>query len=235
MSVLTPPTQVADLNTGKHSRTVVPLNSFEDITRATDTLCKAFADSAANDYLLRKFFNISLREPVSRCRFNAIISYYTAWYHDLGGEIVEANDFDAVGIWSLPGRHLPHTLSNDPQFNKLFFDDLDERRYQVLPEGMDCYYLFMIGKDPSQQHVRGSVRQILGDYKQRADADNCACVLEAISEHARSVYEYFGFKVFKEFKFGVGEVDSQGQVDSQGSGFTAYLMIYYKDPQVLNG
>lgn len=234
MSVLTPPTETVDLNIEKHSRAVMPLNSLEDLSRASNTLCKAFEDCPANDYLLKKFFNIPLNEPVSKYRLNSITNYYTAWYHDLGGEVVEANDFDAVAIWSLPNHHLPHTLSDDAQFNKIFFEDLDERKRQVLPKGMDYYYLFIIGKDVSQSHVRGSVRQILNEYKRRADADNCACVLEAISEHAKSVYEYFGYKVFQEFKFGIGEIDSRGHLDPQGEGFTAYLMIYYKDLNVLH-
>lgn len=226
-AVLSPSTSVEE--TKNHSSSIVQPNKVEDIARACQTLYKAFAQSPANDYLLKKFFNIPTGETVSRDRINAILHYYTAWYNDLGGEIVEANDFDAVGIWSLPGRHLPATLSQDHTFNKIFFDDLDQRKYQVLPEGMGYYYLFMIGKDLSQPHVRGSVRAILKHYKQRADRDNCAMVLEAISSHAKSVYEYFGFKVFLTFRFGEGEVDSSGKLDPNGEGFIAYLMIYHKD------
>lgn len=168
-------------------------------------------------------------ENVSRSRINAILFYYTAWYADNGGEVTEANDYDAVGIWSLPGQHLPATLSDDPKFNKIFFDDLDKRKYEVLPPSMGYYYLFMIGKDLSQPNVRGSVRTILNHYKERADRDNCAVVLEAISEHAKSVYEYFGFRICLTFKFGEKEVNSQGILDPEGEGFTGYLMIYHKD------
>ncbi|QLG73226.1 hypothetical protein HG535_0E03100 [Zygotorulaspora mrakii] len=214
-----------------HSRTVVPLNKVSSVERASETLFRAFAKSTANDYLLKKFSRIPLNENVSRTRFNAMIYYYTSWFHDLGGEVVEANDYDAVGIWSLPGRHLPATLSEDPKFNKTFFEDLDKRKYEVIPPGMGYYYLFMVGKDPSQPKVRGSVKTMLNHYKERADKDNCAIVLEAISEHARSVYEYFGFKVYLTFKYGESEVNTQGVLDLNGEGFTGYLMLYHKDAQ----
>lgn len=234
MSALTPPIQSVDVEESKHLRTILPLDSLEELDKAAKTLCKAFAKSPANDYLLRKFFKLSLDEPVSKCRLNSILTYFMAWYHDLGGEVVEANNFDAVGVWSVPGCHLPHTFSDDPEFNRIFFEDLDKRKSEVLPKNLDCYYLFIIGKDPTQHHVRGSVRKILQDYKQRADSEDCACVLEAISEHAKSVYEYFGYKVVQEFNFGKGEIDHRGRLDPNGEGFTAYLMVYYKDLQLLN-
>lgn len=234
MSALTPPTQSIDLEMAKHSRTVLPLDNLEWLDKAAKTLCRAFENSPANDYLLRKFFKLSMDEPVSKCRLNSMLTYLMAWYHDLGGEVVEANNFDAVGVWSLPGRHLPHTMSDDAKFNEIFFERLDKRRLEVLPEGMDCYYLFIIGKDPTQRQIRGSVRKILEDFKQRADDDNCACVLEAISEHARSVYEYFGYKVIEEFTFGEGEIDPDGNIDPNGEGYKSYLMVYYKYPELLD-
>lgn len=234
MSALTPPAQSVDFNLEKYSHTILALDGIEALDRAAGTLCKAFADSPANDYLLRKFFRLSLDEPVSKCRLNSMLTYLMAWYHDLGGEVVEANNFDAVGVWSLPGHHLPHTMSDDPKFNEVFFERLDQRKLEVLPPGVDYYYLFILGKDPTQRHVRGSVRKIFQDFKKRADDDNCACILEAINEHARSVYEYFGYKVIEEFRFGEGEIDEQGNRDANGKGYKSYLMIYYKDPQLLN-
>ncbi|KOG99078.1 uncharacterized protein DI49_2416 [Saccharomyces eubayanus] len=207
----------------------LPVNLTNDVERASRTLCKAFENSYANDYLMKKFFHIPIEEKVSRARINAIIHYYTTCYHDLDGEIAEANDFDAVGIWSRPGHHLPATLSDDESFNKIFFDDLTARKHEVMPEGMDYYYLYAIGKDLSHPEIRGSVRKILEEYKRKADKTNCALVLEAISEHARSVYEYFGFRTYLEFQFGAGEVNSECKPDPQGEGFTAYLMLYHRD------
>lgn len=98
---------------------------------------------------------------------------------------------------------------------------------------MKYYYLFCIGRDPDDMTTKGSVRSIFEYYKERADRENVAICLEAISDKARSVYEYFGFKNYKTFKYGVREVDSKGQVDKNGEGFTGYLMIYHKNADEL--
>ncbi|SCU93666.1 LAMI_0E15170g1_1 [Lachancea mirantina] len=213
----------------KHTRAVVPVNSTADILRATDTLAKAFKNCPANDYLMKKFFNLKIDEHVSKARINSILSYFNALYMDKGGEIVEANDFDAVAVWTAPGKHFHQDETNDAKFNKVFFDDLYEVRKRVLPSGLDCYYLFIIGKDLTKPEVRGSVRAIFDEYKRLADERGVALVLEAISDRAKSVYEYFGFKNYYTFHFGEGEVDSEGHVDPNGKGFVGYLMIYYKD------
>ncbi|SCU99296.1 LAFA_0G23156g1_1 [Lachancea sp. 'fantastica'] len=213
------------LNQG-HTRTVVPVNRTTDIDRATLTLAKAFHESRANDYLMKKFANISVHEKVSKMRINAVLHYFNTEYSDKGGEIVEANDFDAVAVWTGPGHHFDQELTNDPEFNRIFFDELHDKREELLQD-IDCYYLFIIGKDLSQPQVRGSVRAIFDHYKQRADAEGVALVLEAINEHAKSVYEYFGFKNYYTFTYGVNEVDSEGNPDPHGEGFTGYLMLYY--------
>lgn len=207
----------------------VKLNITRDVVRASETLYKAFDDSHAFDYITKKFFNLPVDEYVSKDRINAITHYYVACYHDSNGEVVEANDYDAVAVFSLPNQHLPKSLTNDPHFNQVFFHDLKSRLAEVIPEDIHYYYLFMIGKDLTRKDTKGSVRKIFEEYKKRADAENCAIVLEAIAEHARSVYEYFGFKNYKTFHYGVGEVNEQGQHDPNGKGFTGYLMIYHKD------
>lgn len=233
MNVVSPPSSPKEVVLSEqkvcHSRTVVPLNITTDVFRAAECLRKAFKDSKANDYLLKKFFNIPLTENCSKQRLDSILLYYLTLYSDFGGEIVEANDFDAVAVWTTPGRHFHQAPTNDPAFNKVFFEDLEKRQKEVIPEGVGYYYLFIIGKDLTQPEVRGSVRKIFETYKQRADAENCALVLEAISDTAKSVYEYFGFKNYLTFNYGVNEADSNGKYDPTGEGFTAYFMLYYKD------
>ncbi|CAI4057516.1 hypothetical protein SUVZ_02G5050 [Saccharomyces uvarum] len=214
---------------GKDHDKVCVLNKATDIRRVAETLAIAFHDSKAFDYISKKFFNIPITEHVSKERINATIAYYASCYLDSPhGEISEVNDFDAVALWSLP-PHVPKIMSNDPKFNKDFIDDLSKRRKQVIPENIGYYYLFCIGKNLNEKSIKGSVRTIFEEYKKRADEDNCAIVLEAIAEHARSVYEYFGFKNYQTFKYGEGEVDSNGNYDPNGEGFTSYLMIYHKD------
>lgn len=213
----------------RHSRTVVPVNITSDIERANNTLTKAFVDSPGNDYLMKKFFDIPIEQKVSKARVNSILHYFTALYADMGGEIVEANDFDAVAVFTKPGLHIDQGVTNDPKFNKTFFEDLTHKKHEVLPEGVDYYYLFILGKNLEHPEVRGSVRAIFETYKKKADEAGVAIVLEAISEHAKSVYEYFGFKNYLSFEYGRGEVDSKGNSDPNGEGFVGHLMIYYKD------
>ncbi|CAI4059132.1 Iat4p SKDI_04G6020 [Saccharomyces kudriavzevii IFO 1802] len=202
------------------------LNKTAGVGRAAKTLAIAFSDSPAFHYIAKKFENIPFTENVSTETITAnIISPYLNMPY---GEVSEVNDFDAVAVWSLP-PHGPKARSNDSKFNKDFIDDLNERKKQVIPENINYYYLFCIGKNLNEKNIRGSVRAIFEEYKRRADKENCAIVLEAIAEHARSVYEYFGFRNYKTFKYGEGEVDSRGNYDPNGEGFTSYLMIYHKD------
>ena len=205
------------------------MNRTDDIVKAGECLAKAFADSPANDYLMKKFFNISMQEKCSKGRMNAILAYFLNLYLDFGGEIVEANDFDAVAVWTTPKSHFHQSETNDPAFNKIFFESLGNKMKEVIPKDVGYYYLFIIGKDLTHPEVRGSVRKIFDSYKERADEENCAIVLEAISEKAKAVYEYFGFKNYLDFNFGKNEVDATGKYDPNGEGFTGYLMIYYKN------
>lgn len=202
------------------------LQRTDDVDRAARTLYRAFRGSAANDYLTRKFFNLPMSEPMSQARINACQHYLAAFYYDHGAEVVEANDFNAVAIWVPPNKPISMPKTNDPKFNKVFFDDISEVEKRVIPQGMKFFYLFIIGRDLTDNKTRGSVRAIFNHYTRRADKENVAICLEAISAEARNVYEYFGFKTYLEFQFGAGEVDSKGNADPNGKGFTGYLMIY---------
>ncbi|AJU63058.1 AQG_2a_G0012660.mRNA.1.CDS.1 [Saccharomyces cerevisiae] len=205
---------------------VCTLNKTTDARRAAETLSIAFSNSPAFHFICKKILNIPLAEEVpTRTITTDIISPFLDSPY---GEISEVNTFDAVAVWSLP-PHVPKARSNDAKFNKDFIDDLNARVKQVIPNGINYYYLFCIGKNLNEKGIRGSVRTIFEEYKRRADEENCAIVLEAIAEHAKSVYEYFGFRNYMTFKYGEGEVDSNGNCDPNGEGFTAYLMIYHKD------
>ncbi|CCH58272.1 hypothetical protein TBLA_0A04790 [Henningerozyma blattae CBS 6284] len=213
-----------------------PLQETSDVVRASRTLERAFAPSKSSDYLFKKFFNVPITEKCSRERIDAMIHYYTAMNHDLGAHITEVNNFDGAAIWTAPGQHLPAKPTNDPQFNDQFFTQTAICKKNVLPEGMDYYYLFMIGKDLSHPEIRGSARAILTDLTRRADEDNCAVILECISDHAKGVYEHFGFKSYLTYYFGVNEVNQDGLPDPKGTGFKADLMFYHKDgSKVLKG
>ncbi|CCK72687.1 uncharacterized protein KNAG_0L00640 [Huiozyma naganishii CBS 8797] len=204
----------------------VPLSLTDDVDRASETLYAAFADQPANDYMMRKLFGIPLDERFSAARINGAQHYMNAWYHDHGAEVVEANDFNAVAIFTVPGHHATPPRSGDPTFDSVFYDQLDAAKREAIRGTNGYYYLYVVGRDPRDTRTRGSVRAIFDAYKDRADCEGCAIVLEAINERARRVYEYFGFRTCLTFQFGQGEVNSAGELDAQGEGFTAYLMVY---------
>ncbi|KAK5962057.1 uncharacterized protein PWA37_000087 [Arxiozyma heterogenica] len=211
----------------------VTLTFTYDVDRVSRCMYKAFESVPANDFLMKKFFNVSIDEYCSQYRIHAYMHLINAHFYDNGAEFIQANNFHAVAIWTAPEILVKVPRTNDETFNKVFFDDLEEVKQKVLPNGMKYYYLFCIGRDPDDVTTKGSVRSIFEYYKERADRENVAICLEAISDKARSVYEYFGFKNYKTFKYGVGEVDSKGHVDKNGEGFTGYLMIYHKDAEKL--
>lgn len=234
MSVISPPVSPGEeassqINKERHSRTVIPLNQTHDLEKASKCLDKAFADSPANDYLMKKFFNVPITDKCSKERVNSMLKYFLHLYDDFSAEVVEANNFDAVAVWTTPKTHFHQSETNDPKFNDVFFTQLGRRTKELLPPGIGYYYLFIIGKDLTHPEIRGSVRAIFDSYKKRADEENCAMVLEAISDKAKSVYEYFGFRNYLDFYFGQNEVDSKGNYDPNGEGFKGHLMIYYKD------
>lgn len=207
----------------------VTLTFTYDVDRVSRCMYKAFESEPANDFLMKKFFNVPIEEYCSQYRIHAYMHLINAYFYDNGAEFIQANDFHAVAIWTAPEILVKVPRTNDETFNKVFFDDLEEVKQKLLPDGMKYYYLFCIGRNPDDITTKGSVRSIFEYYKERADRENVAICLEAISDKARSVYEYFGFKNYKTFKYGVGEFDSKGQMDKNGEGFTGYLMLYHKD------
>ena len=165
---------------------VCVLNKTKDGRRAAETLAIAFSGSPAFHYISKKILNIPLSEDVSTEAItnDIVLPYLDSPY----GEISEVNNFDAVAVWSIP-PHVAKARSNDEKFNKDFIDDINGRIKQVIPKKINYYYLFCVGKNLNEKGIRGSVRTIFEEYKRRADEENCAIVLEAIAEHARSVYE----------------------------------------------
>jgi hypothetical protein len=49
--------------------------------------------------------------------------------------------------------------------------------------------------------------------------------LETNSTHARSIYEYFGFKIVEETRLGVGVVDADGWAKEDGEGLGLWGLI----------
>lgn len=90
----------------------------------------------------------------------------------------------------------------------------------------------LIGRNLNQPHIKGSARAIVDYLKRKADEQNVAVVLEAINERAKGIYQHFGFVDYGAFQYGVGEVNSKGEPDSNGKGLKANFMAYYKDGEL---
>ena len=207
------------------------VNLTDDFEKAANCLSNAFLNSPSNDYLMKKFMNIPLSENCSKKRIKSILEYFCAFYHDNGAEIAEVEDFNTVSVYTTPKKHVEQWMTNDEVFNQIFFHDLHDLYDKYIPKGMGYYYLFIIGRDLLDvTKGKGNVRAIFESYRKRADEDNACIVLEAISEEAKQVYEYFGFKTYSKFNYGKNEVNGKGELDPNGEGFDAYLMIYHKSP-----
>lgn len=198
----------------------------QDIERACTTLLRAFDNCPSNNYLNCKMQNVPLEIPLqSTEKAEQLTRNIIMHYINNGAEVVQANDYNTVAIWTTPEHPVPVARSADESFNKIFFDDLQKVKENTLPRGMKYYYLFIIGRDPDQPS-NGAVRAIFDHYIALAKQTNNALVLEAISDHARDVYQHIGFKNYKTFKYGVNEVDTNGSINPNGNGHTGYLMIY---------
>ncbi|SCV00698.1 LAMI_0G06744g1_1 [Lachancea mirantina] len=207
------------------------VNITTDIARVTSTLAIAFAHSAENDYLTKKFWNMPASQTLSRSEINKSFVEYCEYFVANGGQLLESGDFDSVAI-IVPPESNPVDLeeTNDEKFNAQFIHT-NEKIKQDLGLGVRIpyYYLFMIGKNLDQPHVKGNVRAIVEYLKLEADKKGAAVVLDALNGHAKSVYEYFGFLDYHEFRYGVGEVEANGELSETGPGFVANIMAYYKD------
>lgn len=207
----------------------ISLSLTYDINRVSDTLNRAFDKVPENSYLTKKFCNVPLDEYCSKQRLFAMMHMVNTMYMDHNAEIIQANNFNAVAIWTNPQNAYDFPITNDPKFNKIFFEDITNFKAKLFPKDTTYYYLFLIGRDLTDEKTRGSVRAIFEYYKKRSDNDGHPLVLEAINAKARDVYEYLGFKTYMEFKYGENEVNENGECDPNGKGFTGYLMVYLKD------
>ena len=198
-------------------------STITDFDKACASLQNAFRDGAAYQYLACKLQGQPLTQDPSA--IDALTRNFLSHYQDHGAEIVEAGDYSTVAIWTLPERPVPMARPSADRFNEVFFDESQRVKRSAIPEGMEYYYLFMIGRDP-ENSAKGSTRAVFDKYTARADSEGKALVLEAITDSARDVYAYFGFVNYNTFQYGIGEVHPDGRIDPEGSGHTGYLMVY---------
>ncbi|SMN20017.1 similar to Saccharomyces cerevisiae YDR391C Putative protein of unknown function, possibly involved in zinc homeostasis [Maudiozyma saulgeensis] len=197
-----------------------------DFDKSCAALQNAFRGEPSYWYLACKLQDKPLSLGINNSEAIDTLTYnFLKHYYDHGAQIMQSGNYTTIAIWTTPSLSVPMNRTSDESFNKIFFDNSLKVKETVIPKGMKYYYLFMIGKDP-ESHMKGTVRAMFELYIDKANTENCALVLEAISEHARDVYAHFGFVNYNTFQYGIGEVNSLGQLDSHGEGHTGYLMVY---------
>lgn len=69
------------------------------------------------------------------------------------------------------------------------------------------------------------MRALVDPYFKKAREQGVPLYLEAISEHARDVYEHLGFRTVAAVRLGVGRTNARGELDENGEGIMLYGMI----------
>lgn len=69
------------------------------------------------------------------------------------------------------------------------------------------------------------MRALIDPYLKRAREEGIPVWLEAISEHARQVYEHLSFRTVAKVRVGVGKANSRGELYDNGEGLIVYGML----------
>lgn len=69
------------------------------------------------------------------------------------------------------------------------------------------------------------MRALFEPYIKRAREQGVPLWLEAVSEHARKVYEHIGFRTLTPFRVAVGKASADGEFKEGGEGILMYPMI----------
>lgn len=70
----------------------------------------------------------------------------------------------------------------------------------------------------------GAIRSLIEPVVTKAREEGVPVWLEAINEHARDVYAYFGFEIVEQITIGQGVIDSDGWIHPEGNGVYVWAM-----------
>ncbi|KAL4946281.1 hypothetical protein BDV06DRAFT_218610 [Aspergillus oleicola] len=190
--------------------------------RVAEVISVAFSSSLFTAYLLRKpestWPTDDIPEEVLRPHFLKNVTTRAG----LGAELVEAGGFAAAAVWFPPSI----SISTDGITNPKILDYLGSLipiRKEHL-QGRKHWYLSLIGRHP-QRTEPGAVRAVIEPYIKKAREQGVPLWLEAINDHARDVYQRFGFRTVAEARVGVGRTSSRGELDENGEGMLVYAMM----------
>ncbi|SCU99042.1 LAME_0G01596g1_1 [Lachancea meyersii CBS 8951] len=199
------------------------------------TLSIVFKDSNEHIYLCKKFLGFPVDKHHTPEFYEDSFNQINIPFLENGGFLLQAKNYDCVAVVAPPDqKSYGFQETEDPVFNKQFIHANDELKTQLgLGTKIPCYYLFLIGKNLEHPEIRGGARAVMEWLKNEADRRSAAVVLEALNSKVQKVYEHFGFKTYCSFSYGVGEVNSDGDACSDGTGFTSYFMVYIKNEALL--
>ncbi|KAL1610719.1 hypothetical protein SLS60_002389 [Paraconiothyrium brasiliense] len=141
-----------------------------------------------------------------------------------GAILVESHDWAVVGLWFPPGvEKKPNpasTISEGVAEYLTFYKALRQEKLGGRPH----WHLNIIARDPERTD-KGAVTAIFEPFLAEAKAKNVPVWLESTNEHAKGVYEHFGFKVVGQTRIGKGIAGRDGWAKEGGEGIETWGMI----------
>ncbi|CCH42246.1 hypothetical protein BN7_1790 [Wickerhamomyces ciferrii] len=186
-------------------------------TKAAETLKAALLPGAVDRFQFSKY----TPEEIDAA-YNKRIQELT----QAGAEVVQINDYNAVAVWLPPEKTYPIARTDKTneaieEFKHKAKALIDKFKYDKLPH----WTLTHIGKNPNELN-KGSITPLVRPYLDKAKEQGISASLFAANEHAKEVYLHWGFEVLDYLILGEGKVNSEGELDPNGSGLKIYLMAY---------
>lgn len=187
----------------------------QDFVRAGKVICDSFNTIVFQRYIA---YDKTPEEELER------LTTRVQKYAEVGSQVVEAGDFSAIALWVPPNVEL---APGSDQLNHRFEEAISKGKiaHKRHFENKPHWNLSFLARDPNRD-TKGVVSAVVRPFLERALKEDVPASLMAVSDHAKNVYEHFGFKVLETIPLGVGEVDEDGKDDKEGKGLKSYLMAF---------
>jgi ribosomal protein S18 acetylase RimI-like enzyme len=169
------------------------------ITAAGAMLARAFHDDPLMIY--------AVPDPADRARLLPDVYARMIHFGFLAGEVyVTAKTIDGVALWMPPNAKWPRehieasgmsrigSVIGDDAYQR--YRDVVGREWQARERDMteSCWYLFLLGVEPSQQR-RGLGVKLISPVLDRANLEHQACYLETENQRNVAFYQKAGFEL----------------------------------------
>ncbi|CAK7902483.1 hypothetical protein CAAN1_18S02410 [[Candida] anglica] len=194
----------------------------EDIepTRVGSVIARAFFDLPLNRYMISSLNGLDSADELDyEKHFEEFFVNRTRQVVDAGARVTQSKDYASVAIWFEPG----HKSAPFPSTNPVVCEYGDKsaalkKKYNLTNK--KYWYLNYLAKDPQKEDVKGAVSATVKPILELAREQGLPVVLEAVADHAREVYEHFGFKILESFQL----LDER-----TGDAHPVYLMAFNYD------